>query len=170
MFVSFGKIILGQLCSFEYKYYPSYPRLSYRFIFLLFYDIIRIPSFNMFFAALMSRWCFVPHSGHIHSRCSSFRFVFWYPQVLHFWLDGKYLPICMNFFPYYWALYFIICMSLYRLIFCNLDDHFLFLNIPLMLRFSIEIMSNFFTMYLLNWWYAFCSLLFFRFIHLCSFF
>ena len=76
----------------------------------------------------------------------------------------------MNVFPYHSDLYFIMFSSLYNPIFCSFCDHLVFWNIPLMFKSSIIMVSYFFTRYLLNWWYAFCVLLFFLFSHLWYFF
>ena len=127
----------------------GYPPFTYGFIFfyiflkIFFYcvDCILLASFRMFIAAFMSLWSSVLQCGHVHSRMSIVSSWFMWPQTWHFLLDGKYLSICINVLPYQSVLYLIIVISLYRLIFCILLDHFLFLNIPLMFRSSIPIRS-----------------------------
>ena len=60
---------------------PALPRFTYA--------KSRKPSFRIFFAALTSRSCSVPHCGHTHLRTDrSFVPSFRYPHAEHSWLDG----------------------------------------------------------------------------------
>ena len=60
---------------------PALPRFAYA--------KSRKPSFRIFFAALTSRSCSVPHCGHTHLRTDrSFVPSFRYPHAEHSWLDG----------------------------------------------------------------------------------
>src|SRR5215831_3903882 len=71
----------------------------------------RIPSSLRFCAALKSLRCLVLHSGHTHSRSERLRFLFWYPQWEHSWVEGKKRSACKAWVPFHNDLYFHCCMT-----------------------------------------------------------
>ena len=129
------------------------------------------PSFKMFFAALMSLWWCVPQMGHFHVRILSVRLFFLVSaDVASFawWIKSVYLYECFS-IPFWFVFYhvLVVCIIQFFVVFVTIWCFGTFLwclNLPL-LWYHI-----FFTRYLLNWWYAFCVLLFFLFSHLWYFF
>ena len=69
-------------------------------------DCISSPLFRIFIPALVSRLCFVWHSGHSHSRTARFfTSGFLYPQHEQVWELGYMVGIRMIVLPYHAALY-----------------------------------------------------------------